>query len=265
MALTPLQIEIIDTSGAAVAGAPLEVRHELTGVTASYYNRDGTVATGVVTDSDGAAQVWLPNGIYEWRTTSPFLTAWKAFRANSGFGAESAPIETGPLSVSMDDPLSTFPTFTTLTTLVVPSFGVEDVIGTFKVTVDFVFSHLWDLVLIVAPPGSGGGGGGGGVDLWSAGTWAGSAFPAATSADDYAFDGTFTIAAQGSAAQYADPDLGTSVQMVDGTTYVNSGVAESRGDVAGGNWVFSFAEIHSDFPSDHFGEFRGASIEFIPD
>jgi hypothetical protein len=140
MALTPLAVEVLDDTGAPAAGATLEVRDELTSTTATVYARDGSTLTPPDTDADGKAQVWLPNGIYEWRTTGSFVTGWGAFRAYAGAGREALFTET---------PAAALPT---TTTVAVPSGGVDDALGAARVSLTFDHDHMGDVMILLVPP-----------------------------------------------------------------------------------------------------------------
>jgi hypothetical protein len=253
MALTPLEVQVVDASGTPVNNAVIEVRHELTGVTASPtgYNRDGSdMGDPVTTDSQGGAVVWLPNGIYEWRATGPVTTNWRAFRAYSGFGSESAAIASSP-NASMDDPMPPFDvngTSVSLDTITVPSFGVDDTIGGIEISVDMVFNHMWDLELWAVNDTNA-------IPLWaSAGYRSG-----ATSADDYAFDGEFAVSTvEGADTQYRD---GGPTQMVDGTTYRTSGSASGP---ASGDWHIQWMENGEPAFTGRAGTLRSWSIRFVP-
>jgi hypothetical protein len=140
MALTPLAVEILDSTGAPAVGATLEVRHELTSATSTVYARDGSTATPPTTDADGKAQVWLPNGIYEWRTSGSFVTGWGAFRAYAGVGREL---------YAASIPSAALPTTDTITA---SSGGIDNNIGGVEVTLDFADDHMGQAMIVLVPP-----------------------------------------------------------------------------------------------------------------
>lgn len=246
MALTPLEVEVLNVDGSPAVNATIEVRHELTGVTASPsgYERDGSpMADPILTDSTGAAVTWLPNGIYEWRSVGAVTSGWRAFRAYAGFGVEGIVPATSSMPISMDDPLPAFESFTVLDTVTVPSFGVEDGVGRVEVTLDFAFSNMADLVLRFGGPDFGG-------IVWDGSTISG---------PDYAFDGTVT---------FTGSELGEDplvAPIVDGGLYTTGVLLSAEGTAAAGAWVLQWYEVLAPGATGRTGELRDWSIEFLPD
>jgi subtilisin-like proprotein convertase family protein len=141
MALTPLEVEVLNVDGSPASGATIELRHELTGVTADGYERDGSVMTPpILTDAAGAAMTWLPNDIYEWRSVGAVTSSWRAFRAYAGRGRE------GTVSSA---PAQALPCADTIT---VASAGIDDAIGKLQVVVDFSHDHMRDAAMVLVPP-----------------------------------------------------------------------------------------------------------------
>lgn len=156
MAYTPLAIQVLrrDTltiSGTTftvttpVAGAQLELVNQLTGASANMLTRQGAIiATPVLTDTAGRAQVWVVNGIYEYRTVDPdtglAVEDWAAFPAYRGRGAEDI------VGVSIAESL---PVASVLT---MPNHGVENTVGSARVTMTFDHEHMGDVIIMLVPP-----------------------------------------------------------------------------------------------------------------
>lgn len=242
MALTPLEVEVLNPDGSPAASATVELRHELTGLAADGYNRDGSVMTPpILTDSAGAAMTWLPNGIYEWRSVGTVTTGWRAFRAYAGYGAESGPLTSSP-ATSLDDPLPA--SFTTLDTLVIPSFGVDDVVGSIRLTVNFAFDHVNDLALQLQSPGA----------TREVAFWDG----AGNTLGDYAFDGEVMIQATGLDHDYDE-------HLTDGHTYGMGAAWDTFRDAdASGTWTLRWQDTGLAASPTHTGILRSWAIEFIP-
>lgn len=254
MALSPLQIELIDSTGGPVSGATIELRHELTAVTADGYNRDGTVMTQpFTTDANGAMLTWIVNGIYEWRATGIWSTDWKAFRAWGGFGVEG--LFSSTPSASLNDPMPA--SFTTLDTITVPSFGIEESVGEVEVVIDFAFDHMFDLALILLAPNG----------TTQAYLWQGDSLPSwPVSTDDYAFDGEITLIPGPGESRYFDSSNNPR-PMVDGGTYHAGDLSAVDGQlhnqVAAGNWALQWKKTGDAF-TPRSGIVRSWSLEFLP-
>lgn len=251
MALTPLEVQITNDEGAPVEGATIEVRNELTGLTATGYERDGTEMVGpYLTDSYGSKVIWLPNSIVEWRSAGAWVTNWRAFRAYAGYGAEGIFADSLGAPVSLDAPVPAGATL--LDTITIPSLGIDSVVGAFALTLDFAFNHMSDLAFLVSTPA-----------VPFKGVWEGADLPNG-STDDYAFDGTVTLGPSGPSA-YRDAN-DDPIEMVDGGTYYHTfDHSDVRTTAADGDWKLYWRSITSPAFSDHLGELRGWSIELIPD
>jgi hypothetical protein len=145
MALTALAIEVLD-GGAPVDGATMEVRDALvsaargTDVIVPVYSEAQATITPPDTDATGKAEVWVPNGRYEWRTTGTFVSGWSSFTAYRGVGREF---------YDESAPSAALPTTDAIT---VPTADVDAAVGKIDVTLDFADDHMGQVVIVLVPP-----------------------------------------------------------------------------------------------------------------
>jgi hypothetical protein len=145
MALTALSIEVLD-GGAPVDGATMEVRDALvsaargTDVIVPVYSEAQATITPPDTDATGKAEVWVPNGRYEWRTTGTFVSGWSSFTAYRGVGREF---------YDESAPSAALPTTDAIT---VPTADVDAAVGKIDVTLDFADDHMGQVVIVLVPP-----------------------------------------------------------------------------------------------------------------
>jgi hypothetical protein len=145
MALTALAIEVLD-GGAPVDGATMEVRDALvsaargTDVIVPVYSEAQATITPPDTDATGKAEVWVPNGRYEWRTTGTFVSGWSSFTAYRGVGREF---------YDESAPSAALPTTDAIT---VPTADVDAAVGKIDVTLDFADDHMGQAIIVLVPP-----------------------------------------------------------------------------------------------------------------
>jgi hypothetical protein len=243
MALTPLHDVVL----APPEAITIDIRYKLDGSGVTAYSAP-PISMPLTFPYTPSSDVWLKNGLYEWRwQTATEASAWRSFRAFAGVGAEG--LFDGDLisAQSMDDPMPAPGSPVTLDSITIPDLGAETKIGTIALTIDFWFTHMWDLKLTLVDPL-------GGLNR----VWHGPTFMS-SSASDFAFDGTLRLLTPNKAPEPYD------VAMVDGGVY--STLNQLRGFDAIGTWLLQWEAANSplDFLA-HAGQFRSpARIELIPD